>query len=112
MRWRNSGVTMSLNKCRHRKLCAWQELAAKALYDSIMRILKEQGMKKYKTRIVYTLIRVDADKSTLREAKESFLGVLDEVGEWLYGGVGDEKIEARLEIYDDDNKRWMEVKCG
>ncbi len=68
-------------------------------------------MKQYRTRVVYTVTREDVDKSTLRQAKSQFDWILDEIGEWLYGGTGkSEKIEARLEVYDEDNKRWMEVK--
>jgi len=68
-------------------------------------------MKQYRTRVVYTVTREDVEKSTLRQAKEDFGCIEDETGEWLYGGTGkSETIEARLEIYDEDNKRWMEVK--
>ena len=68
-------------------------------------------MKKYKTRIIYTVTREDCCQATLSEAKFDFRCVQDEVEEYLYAGVrAKEDIVARLEIYDAENKRWMEVK--
>lgn len=62
---------------------------------------------KYKTRYVYTVIR-DAGKQTLDDAREDIEMMQDEVGEYLYGGAGDETITLKSELW--DGKRWVKVQ--
>jgi hypothetical protein len=55
-----------------------------------------------RTRIVYTVIRNASDPDSIGEAKEAFAHIVDEVGEFLYGGMGgDEQISAVLQVSED-----------
>jgi len=69
-------------------------------------------IEKRRFREVYTVTR-DLERCTMAEGVRDFLCVQDEVGEYLYGGSAatEEKIEVRLEMWDELGKRWMEVKC-
>lgn len=64
--------------------------------------------KKIKVRQVYTVTRDFTILDTeLAEELDSFAGMQDEVGEWLYGGESaDEKIEFGLLISRDGGETW------
>jgi len=61
-------------------------------------------------RHIYTVTR-QLGKMKLGEAVEEMRDVLDKTDEFLYRDEGEsENIGVRLEMWDKDNKRWMEVK--
>jgi len=65
-----------------------------------------------KSRIVYTVIREDEDVATAAEAIENAGGIIDEVGEYLYGGSGaEEKIGVEIQV-STDGVAWQTVQSS
>jgi hypothetical protein len=66
---------------------------------------------KWRSRIIYTVTRIDNSKQSLADLRDTLNMVTDEAGEFLYGGMGvRERIDVRLELWDKPNKRWIPMK--
>lgn len=63
-----------------------------------------------KIRYIYTVVReFSTTKKELKEEINSFRGVEDEAGEYLYGGsCGNETIQVKMQVFDND--KWTDVK--
>lgn len=69
---------------------------------------KPKGPTKWRYRHVFIVTRRYEDKQTLSEIRDDKNMMLDEAGEYLYGGAAKhEKIDVRTEIWDKPNKRWI-----
>ncbi len=62
-----------------------------------------------KIRHIYTVVReFSIEEKDLDEEIESFGGIEDKAGEYLYGGVGPEKIKVVMEV-SRDGKEWKKI---